>query len=123
MILAVAAGTFALVAVPAAAASAEVFYDEGGCVVQQVTDGAPEGGSQCAGVDFGGTSMGQAAFMGANLAGANLSGSKLQAANFTGANIEGANFSARSRPRPPMRAGRPSSSLRWCRWASPQETA
>ena len=87
-----AAGVFALVAVPAASASAEVFYDEGGCVVQQVTDGAPAGGSQCAGVDFGGTSMGQAAFMGANLAGANLSGSKLQAANFTGANIEGANF-------------------------------
>jgi len=87
-----AAGVFALVAVPAAPASAEVFYDEGGCVVQQVTDGAPAGGSQCAGVDFGGTSMGQAAFMGANLAGANLSGSKLQAANFTGANIEGANF-------------------------------
>jgi len=92
LILAV-AGVLALVAVPAASASAEVFYDEGGCVVQQVTDGAPAGGSQCAGVDFGGTSMGQAAFMGANLAGANLSGSKLQAANFTGANIEGANFS------------------------------
>lgn len=93
MILAVTAGALALVAVPAAAANAEVFYDEGGCVVQQVTDGAPAGGSQCAGVDFGGTSMGQAAFMGANLVGADLSGSKLQAANFTGANIEGANFS------------------------------
>jgi hypothetical protein len=93
MILAVAAGVLALVTVPAMAANAEVFYDEGGCVVQQVTDGAPAGGSQCAGVDFGGTSMGQAAFMGANLVGADLSGSKLQAANFTGANIEGANFS------------------------------
>jgi hypothetical protein len=92
MLLTVAAGALALVALPAASASAEVFYDEGGCVVQQVTDGAPAGGSQCAGVDFGGASMGQAAFMGANLAGANLSGSKLQAANFTGANIEGANF-------------------------------
>ncbi len=93
MILAVTAGVLAVVVAPATAASAEVFYDEGGCVVQQVTDGAPAGGSQCAGVDFGGTSMGQAAFMGANLVGANLSGSKLQAANFTGANIEGANFS------------------------------
>ncbi|WP_084605853.1 pentapeptide repeat-containing protein [Agreia bicolorata] len=92
MIVAVTLGTLALAAAPATAANAEVFYDEGGCVVQQVTDGAPAGGSQCAGVDFGGTSMGQAAFMGANLAGANLSGSKLQAANFTGANIEGANF-------------------------------
>ena len=91
LILAV-VGVVGLVAGPAAAASAEVFYDEGGCVVQQVTDGAPAGGSQCAGVDFGATSMGQAAFMGANLAGANLSGSKLQAANFTGANLEGANF-------------------------------
>jgi hypothetical protein len=92
LILAATAGAFALVVGPAATAGAEVFYDEGGCVVQQVTDGAPAGGSQCAGVDFGGTSMGQAAFMGANLAGANLSGSKLQAANFTGANIEGADF-------------------------------
>ncbi|PPF65534.1 hypothetical protein C5E11_01205 [Clavibacter michiganensis] len=92
MLAAVTLGSFALIAVPATAAHAEVFFDEGGCVVQQVTDGAPAGGSQCAGVDFGGVSMGQAAFMGANLAGANLSGSKLQAANFTGANIEGADF-------------------------------
>ncbi|WP_085486835.1 pentapeptide repeat-containing protein [Agreia pratensis] len=92
MMAAVALGSLALVIAPATVANAEVFYDEGGCVVQQVTDGAPAGGSQCPGVDFGGTSMGQAAFMGANLAGANLSGSKLQAANFTGANIEGADF-------------------------------
>jgi hypothetical protein len=91
-ILAVVAGTLVLAAGPAGAANAEVFYDEGGCVVQQVTDGAPAGGSQCAGVDFAGTSMGQAAFMGANVSGADFSGSKLQAANFTGANIEGANF-------------------------------
>jgi hypothetical protein len=92
MILAVAVGAFALVSSSATAANAEVFYDEGGCVVQQVTDGAPEGGSQCAGVDFAATSMGQAAFMGANVSGADFSGSKLQAANFTGANIEGADF-------------------------------
>jgi hypothetical protein len=91
-ILAVVAGASLIALAPAGAANAEVFYDEGGCVVQQVTDGAPAGGSQCAGVDFGGTSMGQAAFMGANVSGADFSGSKLQAANFTGANIEGANF-------------------------------
>lgn len=92
MMLLATGAVLALVTLPAAGASAEVFYDEGGCVVQQVTDGPPAGGSQCAGVDFGGTSMGQAAFQGANLQGADLSGSKLQAANFTGANISGANF-------------------------------
>ena len=80
------------VIVPAQAAHAEVYYDEGGCVVQQLIDGPPAGGSQCAGVDLSGLALGQANFTDANLAGTNLSGTKLQGAIFKGADITGANF-------------------------------
>lgn len=85
-------GSLALVAGPAASASAETFYDDGTCIVNQITDGAPEGGSQCEGVDFAGHSLGQAAFMGANVTGANFSGVKLQSASFVGADVTTANF-------------------------------
>jgi hypothetical protein len=85
-------GSLALVAGPALSASAETFYDDGTCIVNQLTDGAPVGGSQCEGVDFAGHSLGQAALMGANVAGANFSGVKLQAASFVGTDVTTANF-------------------------------
>lgn len=85
-------GILSVVGLSAAPALATTYYDNDGCVVRQLTDGPPAGGSQCAGVNLGSKSLGQAAFQGANLAGANFSGSKLQAANFTGAMITGANF-------------------------------